>query len=218
MNSEPDILIVVFALLAIGFVPLVALVATSYLKIVVVLGLVRNAIGVQQVPPNMVLSAIALILSAYIMAPVANAAYQSLTTDRVLTKRLTPTTITQLADGIQQPLARFLSRHTTEKDRAFFVSSAKSLWAHEESLEVGADSLLILVPAFTVRELTRAFHIGFVLYLAFIAIDLIVATLTQAFGLTMLSPTPVAIPFKLLLFVGLDGWQRLIYALVLGYA
>ncbi len=218
MTQSPDIVLMLFVMLAVGFIPLVALVATSYLKIVVVLGLVRNAIGVQQVPPNLLLSAIALVLTSFIMAPVALQASQAMTDDKLLSgTRVSPETLARLADSVQQPLAAFLIKHTTEADRAFFASSAKELWSGENVKLPEPNSLLVLVPAFTVRELTRAFQIGFVLYLAFIAVDLIIANVIQAFGLSMVSPTPVAIPFKLLLFVVFDGWQKLIYALVLSY-
>jgi len=184
----------------------------------VVLGLVRNAMGVQQVPPNLVLSALALILSAFIMAPVASSAVQTIANDKSFsTSHVTPAGLVRLVDAIQQPLAGFLLRHTPAQDREFFVTASAELWRGETTNKPEPNSLLILVPAFAVRELTRAFQIGFILYLGFIAVDLIVANVIQAFGLSMVSPTPVAIPFKLLLFVVFDGWQRLIYALVQSY-
>lgn len=218
LSGQPDLLLLLVIAVAVGFVPLVALVATSYLKIVVVLGLVRNAMGVQQVPPGMVLSAIALVLSVFVMGPVAQAAAERIKEDRAIDlRRLDANAAARLADHVQQPLAAFLQRHTTPADREFFVSAAAELWAGTEAEPPGSESLLVLVPAFTLRELTRAFQIGFVLYLAFIAVDLIVANVIQALGLSMVSPTPVAIPFKLLLFVAFDGWQRLVHALVLSY-
>lgn len=218
MSQFPDLFLLASAMLLVGFVPLIALVATSYLKIVVVLGLVRNAIGVQQVPPNMVLTAIAMVISAYIMAPVGQSAYASLTSTLSSDQRLTPKAIAGLLDGVQQPLGEFLIRHTLPEDRSFFVDTSRALWGERSTLKVGETSLLVLTPAFTMRELTRAFQIGFILYLAFLAVDLVVAAVVQALGLSMLSPTPIAIPFKLLLFVAFDGWQKLIHALILGYA
>jgi type III secretion protein R len=218
MTNTPDIVLIAILFIAVSFLPMVALVATSYLKIVVVLGLVRNAMGVQQVPPNLVLSAIALALTAFIMAPVATTATQRIASDKAFTeRRVTPETFARLVDAIQQPLAGFLLKHTPPQDREFFTSAAKEMWADQAVEPPAANSLLILVPAFTVRELTRAFQIGFILYMAFIAVDLIVANIVQAFGLSMVSPTPIAIPFKLLLFIAFDGWQRLIFALVLSY-
>lgn len=217
-GGQPDILLLLAIAVAIGFVPLVALVATCYLKIVVVLGLVRNAMGVQQVPPAMVLSAIALVLSTFVMAPVAQSAAERIRNDPGINpQRLSADAVARLADHVQQPLAAFLKKHTPPADREFFVGAAREMWAGSDVEPPSSDSLLVLVPAFTLRELTRAFQIGFVLYLAFIAVDLIVANVVQALGLSMVSPTPIAIPFKLLLFVAFDGWQRLVHALVLSY-
>ncbi len=218
MTQTPDLVLMLLLLLAVGFIPLVALVATSYLKIVIVLGIVRNALGVQQVPPNLVLSAIALALSAFIMAPMVSQMVTAIENDRQLSEgRLTPQVLVGLANKVREPLAGFLTRHTLPEDREFFVAASKDLWRGMPEAAPAEDSLLTLVPAFTTRELTRAFQIGFVLYLAFIAVDLIVANVIQAFGLSMVSPTPIAVPFKLLLFVAFDGWQKLIYALVLSY-
>ena len=217
MNSAPELLLAFFALMAIGFLPMVALVSTSYLKIVVVLGLVRNAIGVQQVPPNMLLNAIALILSAFIMAPVGSAAMTGLSETGFFDKPMSTKQMSLMMESVRVPLKKFLERHTPLEDREFFVQATKLIWKDSPEFSIEDDSMLILVPAFSLRELTRAFQIGFILYLAFIAVDLVVAVVVQAFGLTMLSPTPIAIPFKLLLFVAFDGWQKLIYALVLGY-
>lgn len=214
--SQPITMAVVVG--AITFIPLLALLATSYLKIVIVLGLVRNALGVQQVPPNLVLTAIALILTAYIMAPVGHRAWTAVQDSGLVTEPPSAQRLARAADGVRQPVAAFLERHTPDADRAFFVEASVSLWAGSGMPAARPDSLLVLVPAFTLRELTQAFQIGFVLYLAFIAVDLIVATVLQALGLAMLSPTPIAIPFKLLLFVAFDGWQKLIHALVLSYA
>jgi type III secretion protein R len=210
-----DIFFVVLGSIFIGFVPLAAMVTTSYLKIVVVLGLVRNAIGVQQVPPNIVLSAISLILTAFIMAPVGTALMDNLKSEKFSSS--SPKAIGRLLDAVEEPLSRFLTRHTLPADRAYFMGASKELWKGENAPEVNESSLLILVPAFTVRELTRAFQIGFIIYLGFIAVDLIIAAVIQALGFSMLSPTPIAIPFKLLLFVAFDGWQQLIYGLVAGY-
>ena len=218
MSQFPDIFLLAAAFLLVGFAPLLALVATSYLKIVVVLGLVRNAIGVQQVPPNMVLTAIAIVLTAYIMAPVGQALQTAIEAAGGSQQRLTPKSIAGIIDGVQQPLGAFMTRHTLPEDRAFFVDTSRTLWGETSSLKVDETSMLVLAPAFTLRELTRAFQIGFILYLAFLAIDLVIAAVLQALGLSMLSPTPIAIPFKLLLFVAFDGWQKLIHALVLGYA
>lgn len=218
MSGFPDPFLLGAAFALIGFLPVVALVATSYLKILVVLGLVRNAIGVQQVPPNMVLAAVALIMTAYIMAPVGAAAARAVEGSGILEGRVNPKAIASVADAVRQPLGDFMLKHTLPEDRRFFVDSSRALWGERAALDVDETSLIVLAPAFTLRELTRAFQIGFILYLAFLAVDLVIAAIAQALGLNMLSPTPIAIPFKLLLFVAFDGWQRILELLVLGYA
>ena len=218
MSGYPDpfLLGAVFAL--ISFLPVLALVATSYLKILVVLGLIRNAIGVQQVPPNMVLAAVALIMTAYIMAPVGAAAGRAIEGSGILEGRVNAKAIASVVDAVRQPLGDFMLKHTLPEDRRFFVDSSRALWGERAAIDVDETSLIVLAPAFTLRELTRAFQIGFILYLAFLAVDLVIAAIAQALGLNMLSPTPIAIPFKLLLFVAFDGWQRILELLVLGYA
>ena len=218
MSGYPDpfLLGAVFAL--ISFLPVLALVATSYLKILVVLGLIRNAIGVQQVPPNMVLAAVALIMTAYIMAPVGAAAGRAIEGSGILEGRVNAKAIASVVDAVRQPLGDFMLKHTLPEDRRFFVDSSRALWGERAAIDVDETSLIVLAPAFTLRELTRAFQIGFILYLAFLAVDLVIAAIAQALGLNMLSPTPIAIPFKLLLVVAFDGWQRILELLVLGYA
>jgi type III secretion protein R len=218
MSGYPDPFLLAGAFAVIGFVPVLALVATSYLKILVVLGLVRNAIGVQQVPPNMVLAAVAIIMTVYIMAPVGAAAGRAIETSGILEGRVNPKTLATVADAVRKPLGEFMLKHTLPEDRLFFVDSSRALWGERAAIDVNETSLIVLAPAFTLREVTRAFQIGFILYLAFLAVDLVIAAIAQALGLNMLSPTPIAIPFKLLLFVAFDGWQRILELLVLGYA
>ncbi|MCL4156980.1 UNVERIFIED_CONTAM: hypothetical protein GTU68_036894 [Idotea baltica] len=117
-----------------------------------------------------------------------------------------------------EPVREFLVRHAREDDRAFFLNATEKLWGDEAAANVTPDSLSVLVPAFLVSELTRAFEIGFLLYLPFLAIDLIVSAVLMSLGMMMVSPMMIAIPFKLFLFVAIDGWSRLVQGLVLSYA
>ncbi len=212
-NSDLLTLFLVIAML--GFVPFIAMVVTSYAKIVVVLGLVRNALGVQQVPPNMVLNSVAMLLSIYIMAPIAMQAVENSGLD---TKdRMGPQQVTALYDGVREPLREFLNRNSGERERAFFLRSAKAVWPPERADALKEQDMLVLAPAFLLTELTEAFKIGFLLYMAFIVVDLIVANVLLSLGLSQVTPTIVAIPFKLLLFVALDGWSELMHGLVLTY-
>lgn len=211
MNSSPDYLSLLVAVIAMSLLPFAAMVVTSYTKIVVVLGLLRNAIGVQQVPPNMVLNGIALIVSCFIMAPVGMEAVKHAQAGE------SPPQIMSLLDSAREPFRQFLIKHTHERQKAFFVKAAQQMWSKEAAAEVKPDDLIILAPAFTLSQLTEAFKIGFLLYLIFIVIDLVIANILMAMGLTQVTPTNIAIPFKLLLFVVLDGWSTLIHGLILTY-
>jgi type III secretion protein R len=212
-SFDPVLLIIVIALL--GLVPFMAIMATSFVKIVVVLTLVRNALGIQQIPPTMALSGLAIILTVYIMAPVGIFAYDQMV-DQDLTKMDTRTLLSTLSDAAE-PFRDFLDRHAADSEKAFFVNSARTLWPVEYSKNVTPRDLLVLIPAFTVSELTEAFQIGFLLYLPFIVIDLIVSNILLAMGMMMVSPMTISLPFKLLLFVLVDGWTRLVHGLILTY-
>ncbi len=214
-SSGGELLPLLIIILAIGLVPFVAMMVTSYTKIVVVLGLLRNALGVQQVPPNMVLNGIAIIVSVYIMAPLGMEAF-----DKVKAEGLATTSagqFGQVLEAVQDPVRKFLDKHAQSREKAFFLKSAAAVWPPERARALHADDLIVLAPAFTLSELTAAFRIGFLIYLAFVVVDLIVANVLLALGLSQVTPTQVAIPFKLLLFVVLDGWSMLLHGLVLSY-
>lgn len=205
------------ALLALSVLPFVAMVVTSYTKIVVVLGLLRNALGVQQVPPNMVLNGIALIVSVYVIAPVFYEAADAMTNRPQASGTNQTLQVFNYLEVSREPFRRFLVRHAHEREKAFFVKSAQVLWPKTQADKVKNDDLIILAPAFALTELTEAFKIGFVLYLVFVVIDLVVANVLLAMGLSQVQPNNIAIPFKLLLFVMLDGWSLLIHGLILTY-
>lgn len=214
--SNPLSIVALIAML--GLAPFAALLVTSYTKLVVVLGLLRLALGIQQVPPNMVLNGLAIILSIYIMAPVGMSAWDAVKQREAAGNPATFADLPALADSAAAPLKAFLGKHVNEREKKFFLKSAGELWPAEKAQNVREDDMLVLVPSFTVSELTAAFQIGFVLYLAFIVIDLLVANVLLALGMQMTSPTVIAVPFKLLLFVVLDGWSRLVHGLVGTYA
>ena len=235
-QTDPFSLIILFV--GLSLLPFVAMIATSYLKIVVVMSLIRNALGIQSIPPNMVLNALAMILSFYIMAPVAGEAWA------IAQKELSTSPAAQSAslaagvpaaqrqDGnaalvsinadtvgkLAEPFRKFLSAHTSARERAFFVRTAETLWGKDgKPAVVDHESFYILLPSFCVSELTKAFQIGFLVYLPFIAIDIIVSNILLAMGMMMVSPVTISLPFKLLLFVMVDGWTLLIQGLVRGY-
>ena len=224
LNTDPFALIVLFV--GMSLLPFVAMVSTCYLKIVVVMSLIRNALGVQSIPPNMVINALALILTFYVMSPIASKSWDLLQEGMRNNK---PEVIyrTDLASRAAEPFREFLAKNTADQHRAFFVRTAEKLWAKEGvhgscntvkvPAEVDEQRFFILVPSFGVSELTRAFQIGFLVYLPFIAIDIIVSNILLAMGMMMVSPVTISLPFKLLLFVMVNGWARLIQGLVQSY-
>jgi type III secretion protein R len=217
-----DPLLLILSLGLIGIAPFLAVMVTSYAKLVVVFSLVRNALGLQQVPPNMVVNGLALVLSLYIMAPLAQQLTAAMDAPArgaagAASNAIKSEALIAGLSASREPLRAFLSKHTQKREKEFFVRTSKSLWPPEQAAAVKADDLLILVPAFTVTELTAAFKIGFLLYLGFVIIDLVVANVLSALGMMMFSPTVVSTPLKLMLFVVADGWAKLIHGLVLTY-
>lgn len=203
---------------AVSMLPFVAMMTTSFAKIVIVLGLLRQALGLQQVPPNMVLNGIALVLTVYVMAPVAMEASENLqASGRSVSTFKTMADVGAAYSAVSGPMRSFLVKHSEPRDQKFFVRTASRLWPAERVRDLKEDDMLVLVPAFTVTELGEAFRIGFILFLAFLVVDLIVATVLLALGMSMVSPTIISVPFKLLLFVMLDGWARLLQGMVLTY-
>jgi type III secretion apparatus protein, YscR/HrcR family len=214
--QQYDPVVVVGVLLLLSIAPFVIMVSTSYLKIVVVLSLVRNALGVQQVPPTMVLNGLAIIFSVTIMAPVAFETMKYVDVNS-LSRSMAPSEMVATVYNAKEPLQRFLEKHAHKDTVNFFYQTAKRLWPKEHAASLKPNDFSILLPAFTVSELTRAFEIGFLLYLPFVTIDIIISNILLAMGMMMVSPMTISLPFKLLLFVLLNGWSRLIQGLVLSY-
>jgi type III secretion protein R len=211
--NDPIALIGLITMLSLA--PFVAIMVTSYVKIVVVLSLLRNALGIQQIPPNLVTNGMAIILTIYVMSPVGQDTFEKLKGVEKLPPSLRAAA--GLVEGASAPLRGFLKKHSSPRERLFFQKSARKLWSEEQAAALADDSLMVLVPAFTVSELTEAFKIGFLIFMPFIVIDLIISNILMAMGMMMVSPTTISLPFKLLLFVLIDGWTRLIHGLVLTY-
>ncbi len=213
-QTSPFTLIVLF--ISLSLLPFVAMIATSYLKIVVVMSLIRNALGIQSIPPNMVINALAMILTFYIMAPACQESWDIARQE--LAQKPAELPETEALAAAAEPFREFLSRQTTPREPAFFINTAERLWGTpDEPAVVDAESFYILLPAFCVSELTKAFQIGFLVYLPFIAIDIIVSNILLAMGMMMVSPVTISLPFKLLLFVMVNGWTLLIQGLIRGY-
>lgn len=318
--------LVLVTVVSLALAPFVAVMVTSFTKIVVVLSLLRNALGLQQVPPNVVINGLAIVLSIYVMypvlldthaainarmegkpmpasiqaqvdartaararaagaaAPAATAAAPSQTNATAIgaTPVETPTSpaaadalqaeadarsaqaptaprdpasaedaaapapaqaapprettasqpappplskdgkmdtarLLALVEAGKEPLRTFLIAHSNNAERGFFLKSAQRLLPPARRADLSVDDFIVIVPAFTVSELTAAFQIGFLIFLPFLIIDLVVANILLALGMMMMSPTTVSLPFKLLLFVLIDGWAKLVHGLVLTY-
>lgn len=199
-----------------GIMPILVTVVTSYCKIVIVLSLIRNALGVQQTPPGMVLAALSMILSVFIMAPVGKQIVDDLDGVQLQNKG-----IIELVEDINtysKPLKDFMIVNTDVRITKTFVNAAKKIWPEEMRNSIEQDNYLFVIPSFVISELTKAFQIGFLLYLPFIAIDLIISNILLAMGMMMVSPMSISLPFKLMLFVSLDGWLKLTQGLMYSYS
>lgn len=210
-SPSSALLTVIFLAIA----PFVAVMITSFTKIVVVLSLLRNALGVQQVPPNVVLNGLAIILTIYVMYPVGQQISHNLEGQENITE--STEAMLSAAEAAKEPLRAFLIKHSDERERRFFLDTIKRMSENGEPVSVESTDFVIIIPAFTISELTEAFQIGFLIFLPFIIIDLVIANILMAMGMMMLSPTVVSLPFKLLLFVLIEGWAKLAHGLVLSY-
>lgn len=201
--------------LAAGFSLFMFVSMTAFVKLSVVLMIIRQALGLQQVPSNMIIMALAVFLSAYIAQPVivlaiANMSEISFSLD-------TPQDLMNLVGVGLAPFQAFIRANIDPVHLEFLVEITTDLWAGS-GITATPDDLLVQIPAFMISELTEAFKIGFLLYLPFVAIDLAVTGILMALGMQMVQPNIIAVPFKLLTFVFVDGWARLIEGLVLTYA
>jgi type III secretion protein R len=215
-NFSPAL--VVLTVVTLAMAPFVAVMITSFTKLVIVLSLLRNALGLQQTPPNVVINGLALILSIYVMYPVILETHEAGSAQLPVTsEEMNLEQVLQVADVGKEPLRQFLITNAQEAERAFFLRSAQRLLPEDKRDDLTIDDFIVVVPSFTVSELTAAFQIGVLIFLPFLVIDLIVSNILLALGMMMLPPTVVSLPFKLLLFVLIDGWAKLVHGLVLTY-
>ncbi len=202
-------------LAAAGLAPFFIVTMTAFLKISVVMFIVRNALGIQQAPPNIVLYSISLILTVYVMSPVIADVRGRLDAEPISLETLQG--FTDAIEVVKQPIKEHLARFAEPRQRAFFMSATEAIWPEAAREDMTDEDIVILLPAFVASELTRAFEIGFLLYLPFLVIDIVVSNVLMAMGMLVVQPTLISIPLKLLLFVSIDGWTRLMHGLVLSY-
>lgn len=189
--------------------PGILMMTTSFIRIVVIIGFLRNALATQNVPPNQVIVSLAMFMTFYIMAP-----YWSQANDNGLQPYLAgQITQEEAITNVLEPVREFMFRQTRESDLALFVNLSEA-----ERPETQEDvSTFVLIPAFIISELKTAFQIGFMLYVPFIVIDMIVATTLMSMGMMMLPPVMISLPFKILLFVMIDGWHLLIQSIIVSF-
>lgn len=204
-----NLLQIVFLLTVLALAPSIMVVMTSFTRLVVVFAFLRQALGTQQMPPNQVMISLALFLTFYIMSPVAN---------QINSEALQPYLNEQISgaqalERAQAPIREFMFKQTREKDLALMIKISKDdRPANKEEV-----STLTLIPAFIISELKTAFEIGFMLYVPFLIVDMVVASVLLSMGMMMLPPILVSMPFKLMIFVLVDGWYLVVGSLVASF-
>jgi flagellar biosynthetic protein FliP len=200
------VLKIALLLTILSLVPGILVLTTSFTRLVVVLSFLRHAIGLQQSPPNQVIVGIALFLTVFIMKPV----WQNVYDQAINPYQLHQISGEEFLQRSTKPLKDFMLKQTRKKDLALFVSLAQE----KKPENADALSLTTVIPAFAISELKTAFQIGFVLYIPFIILDMVVSSILLSMGMMMLPPAMISLPFKLMLFVLVDGWNLLISSLI----
>lgn len=209
LNSDSGNIDVLILLSIITLLPSILIMMTSFTRIIIVLSFLRNAMGLQQSPPNQVLVGIALFLTMFIMSPVLS----DIHAEAYLPYDAGEINGTEAVLRAEGPLKEFMLKQTKDEDLALFLSLADmDMPAQEMDLP-----MTVVVPSFMTSELRRAFILGFLIYLPFIVIDMVVASTLMSMGMIMLPPVMISMPFKLLLFVLVDGWSLLIDTIVTGF-
>jgi flagellar biosynthetic protein FliP len=204
LNERLIQLVVLLTVLSLA--PSILIMMTSFTRIVVVLSLLRTALGTATAPPNSVVISLALFLTAFVMGPVLTKAYDSGVKPLIANE----ITVNQAFDRASEPLRGFMEKNVREKDLKLFIDmSGEAVPQRPEDI-----SMRVLVPAFMISELKRAFEIGFLLFLPFLIIDLVVASVLMSMGMMMLPPVVVSLPFKLIFFVLVDGWTLVCGSLI----
>ena len=196
---------IILLLTILTILPSILLMMTGFTRILIVLSFIRNALGMQQTPPNQVLVGLALFLTLFVMSPVISSVYN----DAYLPYVAQEIQQDEFIDRVMEPTHKFMMEQVTDKDLEFFVSISK-----EEVTDIESVPNKVLIPAFIMSEIKHAFTIGFFIYIPFIVIDMVVASTLMAMGMMMLPPAMISLPFKVLMFVLVDGWQLIIGTLV----
>jgi flagellar biosynthetic protein FliP len=208
LSKPSESIVIIIALTLLGVAPALLIMLTSFTRIAVVLGLTRNALGLQGIPPNQVIAGLALFLSLFIMAPTIS----KVNSDAVQPYLHGKINATQAYRDAEVPIRDWMLKQTRTQELAVFVQMNKEHPPKPQDVSMAA-----LVPAFILSELKTAFIIGFVIFIPFLIIDLVVGSTLMSMGMMMLPPTLVSLPFKLLLFVLVDGWTLIAHSLVTSF-
>ncbi len=213
-QAEPEkvavTLEIIFLLTVLSVAPAIVLTATCFTRLIIVFSFIRHAMGTQQMPPNQVLAALAIFLTVAIMAPIGKQI-----NDEALQPYLNEDIdYREALANAEEPMREFLFKHTREKDLSIFYSiTGKDRPETREDVPT-----MLLIPAFVISELKTAFQIGFMIYIPFLILDMVVASILLSMGMMMLPPVMISMPFKVLLFVMVDGWNLLVGSLVNSFA
>ncbi|HKS73597.1 MAG TPA: type III secretion system export apparatus subunit SctR [Terriglobales bacterium] len=248
--ANPIVMVIVLGALTLA--PFVVVMLTSFVKISVVLSIVRNALGTQQVPPNQIITGLAFVLTLFIMVPVGRQMYAeagNVTNTKDIFSEASVKSLFDASKKAKEPVRHFLSKHSNVKDRELFMELAVRLDRAEAPAANAApaqqaaivpsppaaaaqaappapneadnrpdkEDFQVLIPSFVTSQLKEAFEVGFLIFIPFIVVDMVIANILLAMGMSMLSPTVISLPFKLLLFVLVDGWFLIVRGLVLSY-
>lgn len=219
--KRPSLITQAASLTLLSLLPFIIMILTSFLKIVIVLSLLRSALGVQQAPPNQIINGVAFMLSLFIMYPTVLLMYDA--ASKVIVKTQTPDSflatdspayIMAIASEAREPLRSFLKRNSSIAHQALFYRLSYRILPEDHRAGLKADDFMVLVPSYITSQLKDAFEIGVLIYIPFFVIDLVTSNILLAMGMMMLSPVTISMPLKLFLLVMLDGWTLLIEGLV----
>lgn len=221
-TKTPSMLTQGAVIFLLSLLPYFVILLTAFIKVVVVLSLLRNALGVQQSPPSQVINGLAIILSIYVMYPTGLKMYEAgkSVIDRAPSELISPESsqfIVDLVDATKEPLKGFLVRNTDPGHIKSFHQLANKVLPKEQKGSIDKNDFLIIIPSYITSQLKDAYEIGVLIYLPFFIIDLVVSNILLAMGMMMLSPLTIALPLKLLLIVMIDGWTLIIQGLVLTF-
>ncbi|WP_339064136.1 flagellar type III secretion system pore protein FliP [Tepidibacillus marianensis] len=208
-NQPQDVMTslqILLLLTVLSLAPAILILMTSFTRIVIVLSFVRNALGTQQMPPNQVIVGLALFLTLFVMGPTLGEVNQKAIQPYMNGKITQETAL----DEATKPFKNFMVKQTREKDILLFLNYAKM----EKPKNVGQMPLTVLVPAFAISELKTAFQMGFMIFIPFLIIDMVVSSILMAMGMMMLPPVMISLPFKILLFILVDGWYLVVKSLL----